>query len=276
MSNHEIENEPIFIFAASWRTGSTLLQRVLNASENVFVYGEPGFISNARMLFERNEDYLQKVSWNRENNKTDKQGQWIPIFNPPVENLYKAFQCYFTSLYNLSSIGIEENKKWGFKEVRDNAYEDSKFLKKIFPKAKFLFLIRNPFDMYISLKGQDAIFNNFKDDKPLYPVEVWNRNVSFFLDHTKINEVGGLVIKYEDLVDNKTSQETLDNIVEYLDIEYNEKMLSELSMKAGQTTVKNPLTKDEVEKIFEIIKENNKELNYTISDDKIKKSKWFS
>ena len=258
---------PIFIFAASWRTGSTLLQRVLNASGCVFIYGEPGFISNLRFLYNQNKDYLEKVSWNRERNSLDKQGQWIPIFNPPVDNLTHATRCYFETLYNLKSIGIEDNRRWGFKEVRDNTYEDSKFLKEIYPNAKFLYLIRNPFDMYISLKGQEAIFNNFKDDKPFYPVEVWNRNVSFFLDQNKLKEVNGMVVNYEQMINPSKSENVLKSLAEYLGISYCKDMLNELTMKAGGTQTKNPLSDKEIEHINKIIEKNNEQLAYSYDEE---------
>ena len=40
-------DKPIFIFACSWRSGSTLLQRYITASGEILVWGETGGALNA-------------------------------------------------------------------------------------------------------------------------------------------------------------------------------------------------------------------------------------
>ncbi len=138
---------------------------------------------------------------------------------------------------------MNQKSIWGIKEVRDSAYEDSLFLKKLYPNAKFIYLIRNPFDMYISLKAKEGIFNNFKENRPFYPIEVWNKNVSFFLNEEKMKEIDGFLIKYEDIIEPSNSRTLLDELVKYLSIEFHDKMLEELSVKVGNSTNKNKQNK---------------------------------
>jgi len=256
-----ITERPIFVFAASWRTGSTLMQRIINASKEAFIFGEPALVSNYRELYYKNKEYLERVAFNREKTDLNKRGQWIPVLNPSVENLKKSYNVLFKQLFSPKEIGLEI-KRWGFKEVRSNAYENSKFLQELYPKAKFIYLIRNPYDMYVSLKGQKAIFDNFKDNDPYYPVRVWRENVNFFLDKDKIKEFDCLVIKYEDLINPNLSKEILQKICNFLNIKMSEDMLKELNMKAGSTKEKEPLSEQEINEINEIIQDVNVHLNY--------------
>lgn len=80
------------------------------------------------------------------------------------------------------------------------------------------------------------------------------------------------MIKYEELINPKLSKKILEDLCVYLELKYDERMLNEISMKVGDTKEKEPLTKQEVKKIYKIIEENNKILNYDIDKKEIKKS----
>lgn len=251
---------PIFIFAASWRTGSTLLQRVLNASGEVFIWGEPAFLGQARVLYERTRTHFEKVEYNR-NKAFDKTiGKRIPVVSPRPEQVTKAFRLFFDELYGkeVMALGL---KRWGFKEVRADAVKNMIFLKELYPQAKFLFLVRNPYDTYKSMKGK-KFHGNFED--PFEPICIWNENVRQFFTIEEVKKYC-LLVRYEDIV--KVSIEDnvqLRNITDHVNVSIKKKMYEELAIKVDASGDEKSLTSEEIAKINNIVAETAPLLRYEL------------
>ncbi|MBM3203739.1 glycosyltransferase family 61 protein, partial [Candidatus Woesearchaeota archaeon] len=77
---------PVFIFAACWRTGSTLLQRVLNASDELMIWGEPGYLGLMRRVYDMltRQTAHQEKQWN-DIRETGLARNWLPNLAPRQE-----------------------------------------------------------------------------------------------------------------------------------------------------------------------------------------------
>lgn len=150
---------PVFILS-SGRSGSTLLQRILNTYEDVTIWGEhAGLLKfNAAQFFEIRDDFSARNHlFSGENSragiKTLKERKhpenWQAWMNPfsRDEFVESCRQC----VLNLFQTGLPDDQTWGFKEIRygkkDRVIE---FLSEIFPRARFIFLVRNGFNVVAS------------------------------------------------------------------------------------------------------------------------------
>ena len=249
---------PIFIFAASWRTGSTLLQRIVNASGEVFIWGEPGFLPEARGLFICLGSYLERVKWRRKDAFDGAVGKWIQIVSPDPKRINAAFVSFFEELYikETKSLGFP---RWGFKEVRANAVAHIRFLRSIYPDARFLFLVRNPWDIYKSIKGKD-FHSTF--EYPLQPVQVWRDNVTEFLNDTEIAETC-LMVRYEELVkQTREDYALLQEISAHLGIGISNKMFLELGMRTDPSGGNIHLDDDDTKSVANIVGDAAQRLGY--------------
>jgi hypothetical protein len=251
---------PVFIYAASWRTGSTLLQRIVNASKDIFVWGEPAFLPEVRNLYERAESYLNKVTWSRKTAFHSDAGKWAAVISPPPERLKTATRAFFEELYQeeTENFGM---KRWGFKEVRSNAVANMCLLKNLYPDCKFLFLVRDPYDTYRSMKGK-KFHANFRE--PMEPVIVWRDNVTEFLEDTAIGK-NALLIRYEDLTSiTKDNNALLHKITDHIRTKLTDKMYRQMEIRIDSSGIRSDLTCDEVRTISNIAGKAAKRLGYTI------------
>jgi Sulfotransferase family len=150
---------PIFLLSTGWRSGSTLLQRILVTDSRVFLWGEPlgemTLVSRiAEMLshlgardlqFWHNQPGLESLSsaWLATS--------WIATFTPPSEDFRLALRALFDR-WLAEPTRRNGFARWGFKEVRLAAAE-ARVLYWLYPNAKFVILSRHPYDCYLSLSG---------------------------------------------------------------------------------------------------------------------------
>ncbi len=224
MKDYQVSG-PIFIFSSSWRSGSTLLQRLINASNEVLIWGEPGGALDAfqdahvrlqQMLGEGGTKYKHGFGGNGASQfarfKSGEGGihdKWIACMNPPLVHIEQQLKGLLDGIYRGPAEALGYSR-WGLKEVR-SGIETAEFLRKLYPEAKFVFLVRNPFDSILSIKKRkwlDAV--NYRD--PLY----------YFANHWRklsgeYRKAGfGLLIRFEDLVSDRNTTEKLGK---YLGIE---------------------------------------------------------
>jgi hypothetical protein len=214
------ENNPIFIFSAGWRSGSTLLQRLITSSGQVLIWGEAGGALNC--LAEAYSRYKQMVGpgsslypygyggngaeqyYNFMNAGRNGVQKWIACMNPPIESIYGVFLEFFDSYYGspLKKMGYE---RWGLKEVQ-SGIATANFLKEIFPNAKFLFVVRNPISCLRSIKMRNWMDRkNYKDGLIFYS-NVWKKLSSEFSTANF-----GMLIRYEDLISKSALIAELEN-----------------------------------------------------------------
>ena len=148
---------PIFILSAGWRSGSTLLQRLLCSSGEAVIWGEPlgDFATIPRLAHTLEpaahgwppDDYFSSYY-----DLNEFGSKWIANVTPPFHYLRVAHQALLYQWLGGPAAEQYQCEKWGMKEVR-LTIEHAYYLRWIFPKSKFLFIVRNPVHAYASWRG---------------------------------------------------------------------------------------------------------------------------
>ena len=210
MENETDNSSPIFIFSAGWGSGSTLLQRIVMSSEEVLIWGEPFDRSiiiqrMASSLASIKHDWPPSNHFSENYNIGELSNSWIANLSPPPKDLKKAHRAFFKSWLE-TSLPKYNVERWGLKEVR-LTMNHAHYLKWLFPDAKFIFIYRNLPDTYLSCKN-----NNWFLSWPKYKITNfitftmhWKSLTESFINQH--NEVGEILIRYEDLINNKINNE---------------------------------------------------------------------
>ena len=203
--------DPVFIFSAGWRSGSTLLQRMVIAGSKAasatrsatMVWGEPHnraeMIPNmARQWRPFTDRWPPLADQDATLIEGPLQDAWIPKLSPPVLALRRAHRAYFDTMFGAPAreLGYQ---RWGIKEVfLDPAHVV--YLRWLFPRARILFLVRNPQDAFLSYKirgpwylqwPQRSIATGWSYGR------LWSRLAIGY--HELSKEGVGLLVRYEDL-----------------------------------------------------------------------------
>lgn len=192
--------EPVFVLAAGWRSGSTLLQRLLCSSGEILIWGEPygraGLIpAMTRSAMTLRDDWPHAGHFSED--LTGLQDKWIANLFPPPGAIKNSFFAQLDAL--LAQPAREAGfGRFGLKEVRLHGL-DARFLNWIHPDARFVFLVRNPWDAWSSCKGTDW-YLSWPDKKISSAAQYathWRRVVESFLRWPGENAV---LVRYEDLI----------------------------------------------------------------------------
>lgn len=247
---------PVIIITTG-RSGSTLLQRYLNASPELVVWGEHGgFISGLSNTYNNfmNAPHLQKMlSLGRKHSSSllDSEAsvnvdiEWTNNFTS--EDLRNAFRDL---IVNVFTIGLPSEKRWGFKEIRYKRKE-VRFLKELFPEAQFIFLLRNPIDTLASMvaaweKGSDIWENKlWKRDKSVLRElqDIISKHVTRVMPiiesiQTLHHNNVGFLVRYEVLKQDPAS--VLRQLFSFLNIEMiSNKKIQSIAGDVRQATKKN-------------------------------------
>lgn len=221
--------DPIFILSAGWRSGSTLLQRLVTSSQSILVWGEPYdhcdvirlLASSITAIDERyppNHFLLSSKDTSRDLEIWDK---WIGNLYPHPHHLRAAHRMFFETLFDASAKELGHDR-WGMKEVR-LSFAEAEYLRWLFPRGKFLFLVRNPYHAYLSYRPHRGWYDQWPDKQILTPHQFgshWRRLALSFTEAPA--QFPGLFVRYEDL---KPENDVLKRIEEFLDIGINRKVL---------------------------------------------------
>ena len=218
------KDSPVFVFSAGWRSGSTFLQRLITASGRILVWGEAGGALNsledaaqryAQMLGPGHQQFRHGAGGNGEKQfETFRQDpvqgahRWVASLNPPATQIDAAFRAFFDTCYGAPAraLGFE---RWGVKEVV-SGLETARFLRRLWPDARFLFLVRNPLDCLLSIKRRNWMSLPESRNRPRFFAEHWARLAREF----RTADFGHLV-RYEDL---RQDSDVLQILCDYLDM----------------------------------------------------------
>src|SRR5215216_6725044 len=155
MQNNTHRTDPVFMFSPG-RSGSTLLQRYLNCSQDLVLWGEHGgFLRGIRHAYSIwCENQIVQQSFRQGNVHSRLLISSKPTVGADIEwtNSFSR-EDFRTNLANmvtgLFTINVPSHVRWGFKEIR---YDDKDvvFLRELFPKAQFIFIVRDPINTLAS------------------------------------------------------------------------------------------------------------------------------
>ena len=198
-----LRSNPVFILSAGWRSGSTMLQRLIMSRESILIWGEP--YSHARMLHHLAASVSAitpdwpKDEWFVDRYPRDELStRFVANMYPNVQDLLQA--CLACTQTLLAEPARKRGfARWGLKDVR-LTIDDAYFLHWLYPQARFVFLCRNPYAAYRSYRLDRSWYNEWPDD-PVFTAERfgrhWRELTQGFRDGCEA--VGGVFLRYEDL-----------------------------------------------------------------------------
>jgi hypothetical protein len=189
---------PIFLFAASHRCGSTLLQRLLNSCPDILIWGEQNGYLNAFVRdFRDMLDWQSRVGHHRQTFLQKGYDNFIPNLMPEAYELRGAAVAYLGALFGVPAARLGRST-WGFKEVR-YGIQVALLLQECFPKARFIHLNRHIVDCLISLKHWEDSPDPWNRQWTRQSVANWERiNGSFLRAGAELTNL--LSVRYEDMI----------------------------------------------------------------------------
>jgi hypothetical protein len=237
---------PIFI-CGSHKSGTSLLRALLDGHTDLFVIPIEAHIfqySNhwvdyrlrrakptKKSMDEIKEAYIKIIK--EVNEKTtqvadaDVTGKlnvsdFINEINKETKIFKELIIQYFHAIYkSLFGTDLPPNLRVVEKTV-ENA-EVAEYLKKLFPDAKFIHILRNPYSNLVSLR-QTEIFRGKRKYPFLFPLlETLENSYYFLYRNLKLLKDDYLVIKYEDLLE--TPEKIMKKIADHVNIDFQDNLL---------------------------------------------------
>jgi hypothetical protein len=199
---HEAD-APVFLFSAGWRSGSTLLQRLLMSDPGLLLWGEPydecGIIQALAATVRGFRTSWPPTEYYYGGSRPGG-GDWVANLFPGVDSLAAAHRAFFDTAFAEPARRAGASR-WGIKEVRLSV-EHAHYLRWLYPRASLVFLYRNPLRAYESYCGHGRDWYDTWPDKPVFTPAAFGRHWKMlaqgFLDGA--DRLGALVVRYEDLV----------------------------------------------------------------------------
>ncbi|HET8701865.1 MAG TPA: sulfotransferase [Nitrococcus sp.] len=194
---------PVFLLSAGWRSGSTLVQRLVSSASGTLLWGEPY----------HHCAYIQRLAaalkpftelWPSPEMLLDSQeafrlsDSWIANLYPAFHDMRLAHRAFLDALLYAPAMRRGYNR-WGLKEVRFGRDEIA-YLRWLYPNARFVLLVRNPRHAWRSYRGK--IWYISWPDRPVYTAatfaRVWRALAADFLIEAAASDT--LLVRYEDLL----------------------------------------------------------------------------
>lgn len=208
------EFAPIFVFASGWRTGSTLLQRLLCSHPEIHVWGENrGLCDALQGLYRDVLAHRQTVARAESDFRINGADAWIANLNPSPDRFLHATRVMLDE-YLARPAEEMGRTRWGFKEVR-YGFDMADFLRLMYPNARFVLLTRHPGDCLASARATQRTWKLLDHvGGPAGFLAHWERTARSFL--LARDETGALGVRFEDLT--RAPEEWVARLGSFLDV----------------------------------------------------------
>lgn len=150
------DEQHVFIFSVGGRSSSTAFQRLLNSSNEVWIWGErkelvEQIISCSKLAEELSDHryVLASSTLMHQCYLKNKHDEFYPL---ATGNLKSTIQVLESSIANLLRPWADI-KRFGYKDIRVSDIFVLDYLRGMFPNSFFLFCFRNPVDQWPSMKA---------------------------------------------------------------------------------------------------------------------------
>lgn len=214
-------DSPIFIFGQA-RSGSTLVQRLLNSLDRVIIYGEHiGMLNGIAATYSafvnspildqflvKNAAEAGDAAFKRLKDPTDFAPHVNGLTLAHVQNSYRNFVRQM-----FHCIPSTQDYRWGFKEI---CYQQEVFemLRALFPAAFFVFVVRHPVDHIASKEGTGWWWNDSVEKRAIF----WQQQAASHLRCYKAHRERSFFVRYEELISPATNVGK--QLIEFLGYEY--------------------------------------------------------
>ena len=197
-------NQPIFLLSSIWRSGSTLVQRTLATDHDIMMWGEPYADCNLLSSLSRSALALTQDHWPTMGHFArgmpqvfaNPEDHFIANLYPDIEYLRIGHRAFLDQTFWKSAEAHKRNR-FGIKFVR-LGLQEAQYLQWLYPDAKFIILIRNPWDCWRSYKGYQWLYRWPK--QLVYKVEqfslLWKKQTTDLLQF----EGNQYRLRYEDFL----------------------------------------------------------------------------
>lgn len=233
LSDNYIKDSPVFILSSP-RSGSTLLRLILNSNSKISIPNEFPLVEKVIISFP-NDIIISKLEAIRFINKISK-NKHFQDWNIDLKGLFSELdQKDFYSkndliqlIYYMCTKKNSEIKIWGDKNIHSVAYISE--ILKIFPKAKFIHIVRDGRDVALSLKKVSWLFYKFPGKKRHYLNNIkggaltWNDALDLINENNHLfHDANFFEFKYEELINN--SKIIIMSICDFIGVKFEESML---------------------------------------------------
>jgi hypothetical protein len=222
---------PVFVISTG-RSGSTLLQRLLNCHPDLVVWGEHhGFLEGFALPLELMRDGGDnQFPLTPEDNRGP--GLLLPTLGDPLAALEwsnpRSHQEFFAQakafIQDYFGSRLAPEQRWGFKEVRYNNTGVLHMLRDMFPAGRFIFMQRNPMDVACSKTlawGDQPGLDRLSLDKRLLGVNATLADVrahyaiqdEFAQENPRVSHL----VRFEDIL--KSPRATMEEIMTRLELD---------------------------------------------------------
>ena len=232
---------PIFLLG-SGRSGTTLLQKILNSADDVMIWGEHGgFLKKIagayfhqtenlkvnRKIFERNPVASDPNLDHHRLKLTDFNYCWMNWYGR--QEVVTNFAALIESFFHPPGM---EKRYWGFKEIRyggnDRVIE---LLAELFPNARFVFIARNPVDVIASQSAlgwgrRTALGGGWK-----HLAEGWATQNRALLEFQRRNEERSHFVSFEELISKDAA--AVEDLFDWLGFETSDRQRELVDLEEG-------------------------------------------
>ncbi len=232
------------------------------SDESILLWGEPHdhavpIARMAQMIAPISDRWPRSSYYQPLDNEQPLNEQWIANLSPPIVALQDAHRRFFEAWLR-DPAAAHGRLRWGLKDVRSTA-DHARYLRWLFPGAKFVFLVRDVLNSYRSCRHVDwfSVWPDFRVRRASSFAHHWTHLVSGFLDARR--ELGAYFLRYEDLIDGQVS---LDELASHLEADSLDPAVLDLKL-GSRAGGRKPLTVREQTIVHAIADPMRQQLGYS-------------